>query len=126
MTKIKMTMITANRMRRYADRKNAEAQAVLDKFKTRFDENPLDAFEWADDAMAAAATQYAMSSVIWRLNERSTDEDGGASMVYAAVLELTVQGAQSPRRSTSPVSNIQHVNVTAAYAQFVREFEHAP
>lgn len=98
---------------------NQCAETDLAKFRKRFAESPLYAFEWGDDAVRASARQDVAKRLMGVFNHET---HGGVDAVIKFALHQALRGAQSPQHSTSALTNLASEAVTAAYAEFVFPF----
>lgn len=90
-----------------------EADRQLEKFLTRFADSPAYAFEWADSAIAAAATQRVITQVVKAL----TAEDSKATLdsICCYALKEAMRAIRDPARSTSPTSNLVETAIGSAW-----------
>jgi len=88
---------------------------------TRAPEEACDEFEWSTAVVEASAEARVMAqviSVIWR--RENSDDAVTVEMIRATALETTLRMAQSPARSTSPMSNLVETAKLSAWAKVVQ------
>jgi len=92
---------------------NSAVRGALSKFEENFKSNPAYAFEWAQNAMEAAARfEVALTLKAWtELPEYKPEA------ALSEIKRLVLRGARWPERSTSPVSNAMSADRTAAWAE---------
>ena len=95
----------------------SKAQNEVTNFETRLKENPAYAFEWADDAMKAAARIDVLNFVIASLSSNSTMTN--QEKVYETISYLhtnLIYSAKYGHSSSSACSNIMEENKRIATA----------
>lgn len=98
----------------------ATARERLEKFNTRLAANPVNAFEWADDAVDAAVKLdvYARFGVsVARRYERNEDPTEIVAGVKRYAHERLIHLAANPTLSTGQVRNLVARSEVAAYAE---------
>lgn len=111
-----------------------DAQDTIGKFAARLANDPAYAFEWGDAAAEAAArlrVVRTMANIAAGATDAdgqlSTDADGpilpgvtveGIDKALAWAKEQAMRSARYPSRSTSVMSNVMHVNMGAAWAEY--------
>ena len=94
----------------------AYADQAVTEWRTKlFDNNPASAFEWAREAMEAAAKAEVLGKVL----QLTLDLGPVKALRYAT--EEALRGARWPTRSTSGPANIMGEARTSAWAEFVAE-----
>lgn len=88
----------------------------LEKFKTRFEEDAFYAFEWADNAMQAAARQMVYRAAAAYLERGITE-----AALKEQALNEALRIAKYPPRSTSVPSNMMAQYKGAAWADIVEK-----
>lgn len=99
-------------MSRKMDRMYDGATETLEKWTARLKANPLDAFEWGDRAIRAAAELQAVAV----LRQVFVAQGAPAAKQYA--MDEAVRGARNPQHSTSVLSNEAKTMLVAVYAEF--------
>jgi hypothetical protein len=89
-------------------------QSDLDRFATKFAADAAYAFEWADDAMTAAANVAVAKLAKQMLAEWPVD------VCVERMTTVVVAESACPAFSTSPVSNVMKQRKLAAMASLVR------
>ncbi len=85
------------------------------KFAERLLENPAYAMEWSQDMFQTAGRLHVARTVlVWIAKGNVNLRD--------QVTRLVVDGARFPASSSSPPSNLMHLQVVAAYGRFLSEF----
>lgn len=98
-----------------------QALATVAKFAVKLAEAPEEAayeFSWSTKVVEASAEARVMAeviSVVWR--SENTDNEVTAEMIRTTVMETMIQMAQSPARSTSPMSNLVETAKLSAWAK---------
>ena len=92
----------------------ASGQQTVDTFAKKVVADPAYAFEWADDAMVAAANVWVAAHVRLLLSDKGFD------VAHQVCVEETMSGAASPSHSTSACTNAMRANKTAAFARLAR------
>ncbi len=118
MTSITGTTLTDRITRRLKSRLEM-TEPALQSFAIKLQDDPAYAFEWADDAMRAAAAVKVIKSCLVAFTEGSAPTD-----VAQACTTRALHAARYPRCSTSQPSNIMQSYEAAAfaeYAEFIRD-----
>lgn len=105
----------ANRLRMFTwklDSLTSGADKTLAQFAERLVRNPLDAFQWSDGAIEAAARK----DVALYLKNVLEHPEGGLDAAIAKATEMALRGARYPSHSTSAISNLCEQAKTAAFA----------
>ncbi len=107
-------------MRRRIQNALESAAHELAHFAERLSQNPLYAFEWSDDAFKAAAEQDVALTLQKFLDggEDVAPAFVGYEPAIAYARRMALQGARSPKHSTSQPSNLCEQYKTAAFATY--------
>jgi hypothetical protein len=108
---------TLNKLLAVLNRGIDEAKAELARFSEKFAEDPAYAFEWATGSVEAAAKLRAWSRVREALTTADTTATPETIQLY--LTEEVLRGARSPKRSTSPMSNLVDESTLAAQAELL-------
>jgi hypothetical protein len=92
----------------------ASYQSTVDSWKAKMNADPAYAFEWADDAMAAAAYVWVATQVRLLLSDK------GYAAAKQVCVEEALSGAASPSHSTSTCTNTMRAYKTAGFARLAR------
>lgn len=107
--------VTIERIREIATGMLASAEPRLAKFKEKFEQSPVYAFEWAAEAIAAAGEKdVAQMALAWTESEKAVPQ-----VVLDHLASEALREAQHPASSTSPVSNLTKLYVNAARAKLI-------
>jgi len=113
------TRTPAERITRRLQSRLEMTEPALQSFASKLQDDPAYAFEWADEAMRAAATAKVIKSCIVAFAEGSAPTD-----VAQACTTRALHAARYPRCSTSQPSNIMQSFEAASfaeYAEFIRD-----
>lgn len=95
-------------------------QAKLDKFTTKFAEDPAYALSWGTEAFQAAATLRVLKQVIGALEEGH----GMLENIRSTLTDRVMHKAKYPPQSTSPTSNLIEQYELAAYAEILSDLQY--
>ena len=94
-------------------------QARLDKFVSKFAEDPAYALSWGTEAFQAAASLRVLKQVIGALNEEGTLDN-----IRSTLTDRVMHKAKYPPQSTSPTSNLIEQYELAAYAEILSDLQY--
>jgi hypothetical protein len=103
------------RLRRHYEAEIAECNEALEKWRMKFADNPLFAFEWSLGAIGSAASLIVAEEILGAI-------DGGVATrktILKHAEKRVMTGALYPPQSTSPTSNLAAQYKTAAWANAV-------
>lgn len=102
------------------------AQYTIAKFQENLAVNPAYAFEWSDGAFRAAAdikiAHFVQGFLDAEVPEGTTDEARVEHLRKYATRQV-MNGARSPKRSTSPCTNLLEQDELAAWANLLERME---
>lgn len=89
----------------------------LGKFQKNLQDDPTRAFEWGQDSVKGGAKREVAHRVLAMLDNPELPLEG----IVQQILQNALRGATYPRESTSTLSNLLDVYITAAYAELAKE-----
>ena len=97
-------------------------QARLDKFTTRFAEDPAYALSWGTEAFQAAASLRVVKQILAALN--SEDSKATLENIRSTLTDRVMHKAKYPPQSTSPTSNLIEQYELAACAEILSDLQY--
>jgi hypothetical protein len=105
---------------RWIERAVADFAEARDKFVANLSTNALYALEWSESLFEAAASAHVAEAMREILNR-----ENGVDEAIKTATNMALQGARSPKQSTSGTSNLADRYRTAAFANFVEDMRYA-